>query len=123
MLTTISNQVYDKIDNRLYNKPGDIWWDENTILYMLKTSVNPCRFPFALNVYKNVLNRNPEGKLTLDIGSGGGILAEEYAAAGFKVIGIDPSENSLNTAIGHARQSGLDIDYRIGTGEKLEFRD
>ena len=121
MVTAISNEIYSHIDNRLYNKPGDIWWDEDSVLYMLKTSVNPCRFPFYLNTYKNTLGLNPVNKMALDIGCGGGILAEEFAAAGFKVTGIDPSENSLNTAKGHARHYGLDIDYQSGTGENLQF--
>lgn len=122
-LNTTPQNVYDRIDNELYNEKGDIWWKENTVLYLLKTSVNPCRFPYYLNVYKKVLRLDPKGKTALDVGCGGGILAEEFAAAGFEVTGIDPSENSLHTAKEHAMLSGLNIDYRIGTGEKLEFAD
>ena len=84
MTTAITSEVYNKIDNRLYNKPGDIWWDENTVLYLLKTSVNPCRFPYYLNTYTKTLRRDAKNKTALDIGCGGGILAEEFAAAGFK---------------------------------------
>ena len=123
MTTAISNEIYSRIDNGLYNKPGDIWWDENTILYLLKLSVNPCRFAYYLNVYKNKLSRDPVNKTALDIGCGGGILAEEFAAAGFSVTGIDPSENSLHTAREHAKLSKLSIDYQKGTGENLKFAD
>ena len=123
MENMISNQVYSQIDNDLYNEAGDIWWKENSVLYLLKTSVNPCRFPYYLNVYKNVLGLEPKGKTALDVGCGGGILAEEFAAAGFKVTGIDPSENSLHTAKQHAQYSGLTIDYKVGYGEHLEFED
>lgn len=123
MTTAISNEIYSRIDNNLYNKPADIWWGEDTILHMLKTSVNPCRFGYYHKVYKEVLKMNPTGKTALDVGCGGGILAEEFAAAGFQVTGIDPSENSLNTARGHAEFNGLNIDYRIGTGEQLQFAD
>ena len=52
---------------------------------------------------------------------GGGILAEEFAAAGFKVTGIDPSENSLATAKQHAMSLGLNINYQYGLAENIEF--
>lgn len=122
-MAKVSQSVYNRIDNELYNEKGDIWWQENTVLHLLKTSVNPCRFPYYLNVYKNVLRLDPKGKTALDVGCGGGILAEEFSAAGFAVTGIDPSENSLLTAREHAKLSGLSIDYRIGTGENLAFSD
>jgi 2-polyprenyl-6-hydroxyphenyl methylase / 3-demethylubiquinone-9 3-methyltransferase len=123
MTTTISPEIYQRIDNNLYNKPGDIWWDENTVLFLLKTSVNPCRFPYYLRVFTETLKRNPKSMKALDIGCGGGILAEEFAAAGFEVTGIDPSENSLNVARNHAKQNGLTVTYQPGTGEDLSFPD
>jgi len=55
----------------------------------------------------------------LDVGCGGGILAETLAAEGAVVTGIDPSEKSLAVAREHARRSGLAIDYRRGTAEEL----
>lgn len=122
-LKKVPSSVYSQIDNQLYNEKGDIWWKENAVLYLLKTSVNPCRFPYYLNVYKNILQRDPDGKTALDVGCGGGILAEEFAAAGFQVTGIDPSENSLQTAREHAKLSGLNIDYRSGSGENIKFAD
>jgi 2-polyprenyl-6-hydroxyphenyl methylase/3-demethylubiquinone-9 3-methyltransferase len=48
---------------------------------------------------------------------------EEFARLGCQVTGIDPSEPSLATAKAHAKQSGLDIDYRVGIGEDLPFPD
>ncbi len=123
MITAISKEVYNRIDNKQYDKPGDIWWGEDTLLHMLKTSVNPCRFTYYHNAVKNTLKMDPTGKTALDVGCGGGILAEEFAAAGFKVTGIDPSENSLHTAREHAKLNGLDIDYLQGTGENLQFAD
>jgi 2-polyprenyl-6-hydroxyphenyl methylase/3-demethylubiquinone-9 3-methyltransferase len=63
------------------------------------------------------------GKSALDIGCGGGLLAEEFARLGCKVTGIDPSERSLQTARAHAKQSGLDIECRVGFGEDLPFPD
>src|SRR5205823_13284125 len=59
-------------------------------------------------------------KRVLDVGCGGGILAETLAAEGATVAGIDPSEKSLAAAREHARRAGLTIDYRRGTAEDLD---
>src|SRR6185437_10641385 len=66
---------------------------------------------------------DPRGKVSVDIGCGGGLLAEEMARMGATVIGIDPSPNSLATARAHAAERGLVIDYRLGTGEDLPLQD
>ena len=117
-----TQQVYSHIDNDLYNASGDIWWQPNTMLNLLKTSVNPCR----VNYFKNCisgLNMNPAEKTALEVGCGGGILTEEISKMGFKTTGMDPSENSLSTAIHHAQSGGLDIKYDKGTGENLPYAD
>jgi 2-polyprenyl-6-hydroxyphenyl methylase/3-demethylubiquinone-9 3-methyltransferase len=61
------------------------------------------------------------GAAALDVGCGGGILAEEFVAMGFRVTGIDPSEQSLNAARQHAQAMGLSIHYQQGTGESISF--
>lgn len=58
-------------------------------------------------------------KRVLDVGCGGGILAESLAREGAHVTGVDPSEQSLGAARAHAAQGGLTIDYRPGTAEDL----
>jgi 2-polyprenyl-6-hydroxyphenyl methylase / 3-demethylubiquinone-9 3-methyltransferase len=67
------------------------------------------------------LKIEPQSKRALDVGCGGGVLAEEFAAMGFTVTGLDPSDQSLEAARAHAAQSGLNIDYRLGYGDKLPF--
>ncbi len=111
------------VDNELYNRPGDIWWDEGEVLSMLRTMLNPARFGYFRQVLTERLKLDLRGKATLDIGCGGGILAEEFARLGCRVTGIDPSEPSLATARAHARQSGLEIEYRQGVGEQMPFED
>jgi 2-polyprenyl-6-hydroxyphenyl methylase/3-demethylubiquinone-9 3-methyltransferase len=59
----------------------------------------------------------------LDIGCGGGLLAEYFSRAGCHVTGIDPSGPSLEAATQHARLSGLEIDYQQGLAEHLSFPD
>jgi 2-polyprenyl-6-hydroxyphenyl methylase/3-demethylubiquinone-9 3-methyltransferase len=55
------------------------------------------------------------GLSVLDIGCGGGILAEPLARLGATVTGIDPGKDNIVVAAEHAQSQGLAIDYRIGT--------
>ena len=118
----ISADVYKKIDNNLYNVNGDIWWKPDSVLHLLKTSVNPWRVAYANSIIKR-LEIDPNGKTALEVGSGGGILTEEICKMGFMATGIEPSEESLQTAANHAKASGLDIRYVKGTGENIPFPD
>jgi 2-polyprenyl-6-hydroxyphenyl methylase/3-demethylubiquinone-9 3-methyltransferase len=59
------------------------------------------------------------GKQVLDVGCGGGILAESMAALGAVVTGIDAGKGPLDVARRHARASGLSIRYRQVTAEQL----
>jgi 2-polyprenyl-6-hydroxyphenyl methylase/3-demethylubiquinone-9 3-methyltransferase len=55
----------------------------------------------------------------LDIGTGGGLVAEPMARLGARVTGIDPSTKNIGIAQAHARQMALDITYRAVTAEAL----
>ena len=59
------------------------------------------------------------GLRVLDIGCGGGILAESMARLGGQVCGIDVVEKNIRVASLHATQQGLEIDYRANTAESL----
>lgn len=115
-------QVWDRIDNTLYNAESDPWWRPDSALYLLKTTVNPVRVGYARRIF-DALKITPQGKRALEVGCGGGILCEEIAAMGFETIGIDPSERSLHFAGVHAGLSGLNIRYDTGWGEALPYRD
>jgi 2-polyprenyl-6-hydroxyphenyl methylase/3-demethylubiquinone-9 3-methyltransferase len=110
-----------QIDNAIYDQAGDVWWDDASPLSILNTSLNPARFPYFRDVLVHLFDGSPSGTLALDVGCGGGLLAEEFARLGCRVTGIDPSANSLATARAHATAAGLAIDYRQGTGEALPF--
>jgi len=55
----------------------------------------------------------------LDVGCGGGLVAEPMRRLGAEVTAIDASERNIKTAMAHARSSGLEIDYRVATVEAL----
>jgi 2-polyprenyl-6-hydroxyphenyl methylase/3-demethylubiquinone-9 3-methyltransferase len=114
--------IVKQIDNAIYDQAGDIWWDERSLLSCLNTALNPARLPYFREVLVHLFGGSPSGKPALDVGCGGGLLAEEIARLGCRVTGVDPSANSLATARAHASASGLGIDYRQGTGEALPFQ-
>jgi 2-polyprenyl-6-hydroxyphenyl methylase/3-demethylubiquinone-9 3-methyltransferase len=118
-----SDEVYKQINNDVYDQQAGSWWDENQCLHLLKSSVNPARVGYFRRLLDEVLKFDYRGTPALDVGCGGGILAEEFAAMGFQVTGIDPSEQSLATARQHAQSIGLSIDYQKGTGESIPFAD
>src|SRR5215203_2918742 len=110
------------VDNHLYDTLADSWWDESGLLHILR-GLNPARFGYMRRVLVDDLGIDPQGKKTLDVGCGGGLLAEEFARMGCEVMGIDPSGESIEAARTHARTAGLPIEYRQGTGESLPFPD
>jgi 2-polyprenyl-6-hydroxyphenyl methylase/3-demethylubiquinone-9 3-methyltransferase len=60
-----------------------------------------------------------QGKEVLDVGCGGGILAEAMAQAGAKVMGVDLSEKALGVAKLHQLESGVGVEYRLVAAEAL----
>jgi 2-polyprenyl-6-hydroxyphenyl methylase/3-demethylubiquinone-9 3-methyltransferase len=60
-----------------------------------------------------------EGLRILDIGCGGGLVAEPLARLGAKVTGVDAGEANIKAASVHAQEAGLSVDYRVGTVEGL----
>jgi 2-polyprenyl-6-hydroxyphenyl methylase/3-demethylubiquinone-9 3-methyltransferase len=117
------NRDDSRIDNSIYNVENDQWWQPDSALYLLKTSVNPVRVGYFEKKLFHNLQIVPQGRAALEVGCGGGILCEAIARMRFDVTGIDPSSQSLDIAIKHAKTSGLNIQYENGTGEAIPFRD
>lgn len=109
------------VDNGIYDRLGGSWWDEACLLNLLHGSFTPGRFAYFLDVLGRRSGAAVAGLRVLDIGSGGGFLAERFADLGCEVTGIDPSPVSVDAARAHAAGRGLRIDYRVGVGEELPF--
>ena len=87
------------------------WWDPQSEFKPLH-DINPLRLEYIDR--RAGLN----GKKVIDIGCGGGILAESMAAKGAQVTGIDMGEAPLAVARLHLLESGVSVDYQKITAEE-----
>ncbi len=100
------------------------WWDPAGKFKPLHL-MNPCRLDYittqiAAEFDRDLRQANPfSGLRILDIGCGGGLLAEPMARLGADVVGADAAARNIPVAALHAEQSGLVIDYRHTTAEDL----
>ncbi|MEC9208061.1 MAG: bifunctional 2-polyprenyl-6-hydroxyphenol methylase/3-demethylubiquinol 3-O-methyltransferase UbiG, partial [Pseudomonadota bacterium] len=103
---------------------ADEWWDPEGKFKPLH-QFNPIRLQFIRDRLCDHFDRDPrsmqplKGLRVLDVGCGGGLIAEPLARMGAKVTGIDASEKNTVTAQVHAAESGLNIDYKATTVEEL----
>jgi 2-polyprenyl-6-hydroxyphenyl methylase/3-demethylubiquinone-9 3-methyltransferase len=117
--TTINAEEVDK-----FGRLAEEWWDP-TGKFRPIHKFNPVRLAYirehALSHFgKDGGIRQPLTGLTvLDIGCGGGLLAEPLARLGARLVGIDAADRNIAVARLHAEQSGLAIDYRATTAEAL----
>ncbi|CAN1531797.1 UbiG 2-polyprenyl-3-methyl-5-hydroxy-6-metoxy-1,4-benzoquinol methylase [Burkholderiaceae bacterium] len=88
------------------------WWDQNSEFKPLH-AINPLR----LGWIKSFVELN--GRCALDVGCGGGILAEALAQSGAQTTGIDLSEKALKVAELHALESGVQVHYQAISAEAL----
>lgn len=95
-----------------FNRMADMWWDPKGKMGQLH-AINDLRLSFITDRIEADRPR------VVDVGCGGGILAEALAKRGVQVTGIDLSELSLKIARQHAEQGGLSIDYRLMSAEAL----
>ena len=101
------------------------WWDPDGKFAPLH-KFNPVRLAWIRERLVEHFARDPsslrpfEGLRILDIGCGGGLVAEPMARMGAQVVGVDASARNVEVARVHAWQGGLDIDYRSGTAESLQ---
>lgn len=110
------------VNSTMYDALGPQWWDERAGFEVtsLRYCLNPVRYEYFGRQLRALGQR---GRAVLDVGCGGGYLAEAFARDGYEVTGIDPSAASVAAAEAHADAAGLSIRYRVGRGEMLPLGD
>jgi 2-polyprenyl-6-hydroxyphenyl methylase/3-demethylubiquinone-9 3-methyltransferase len=95
-----------------FDESASRWWDPNSE-YKPLHDINPLRL--------NYIDQRAAlaGKRVVDVGCGGGILAESMAARGARVVGVDMAGGALAVAKLHTLESDLSVDYRQMTAEQL----
>ncbi|MDJ0701285.1 MAG: bifunctional 2-polyprenyl-6-hydroxyphenol methylase/3-demethylubiquinol 3-O-methyltransferase UbiG [Woeseiaceae bacterium] len=88
------------------------WWDPDSEFRPLH-QINPLRLDWIRQFV------DLSGKKAIDVGCGGGILAESMAEAGALVTGIDMAEAPLAVARLHRHESGAEVEYRQATAEEM----
>jgi len=101
----------DPLEIEKFQSIASRWWDRESEFKPLH-EINPHRISYIEQQASGL-----DGKRILDVGCGGGILAEALALKGARVTGIDMAELSLKVARLHLHESGLDIDYQLSTVE------
>jgi 2-polyprenyl-6-hydroxyphenyl methylase/3-demethylubiquinone-9 3-methyltransferase len=89
------------------------WWDPTSEFRPLH-EINPLRLAHIERLASGLA-----GKRVLDVGCGGGILAEAMAQRGANVTGIDLAEKPLKVAMLHRLETGSAVDYRLVAAEAL----
>jgi 2-polyprenyl-6-hydroxyphenyl methylase/3-demethylubiquinone-9 3-methyltransferase len=92
------------------------WWDPASEFRPLH-EINPLRLEWL------DAGARLAGKSVLDVGCGGGILAEAMARRGARVKGIDLSDKALKVAQLHLLESKLSVEYEAASAEELAARE
>ncbi|SEI74482.1 2-polyprenyl-6-hydroxyphenyl methylase / 3-demethylubiquinone-9 3-methyltransferase [Allopseudospirillum japonicum] len=108
----MSTQNVDPAEIAKFEALASRWWDKEGEFKPLH-DINPLRV--------NYIDRQVAlaGKCVLDVGCGGGILAEAMAHRGAQVTGIDMGEAPLQVARLHQLESGVEVEYRHLSAEAL----
>lgn len=107
-----TNTNFDKNELAKFEALAYRWWDTESEFKSLH-DINPLRLNFIDE------HAGLKGKKVLDIGCGGGVLAESMVNQGAEVMGIDLGDAPLTVAKLHAKEQNLDVDYQAISAEDL----
>ncbi|OGA24879.1 MAG: bifunctional 3-demethylubiquinol 3-O-methyltransferase/2-polyprenyl-6-hydroxyphenol methylase [Betaproteobacteria bacterium RIFCSPLOWO2_02_FULL_67_26] len=102
----------DPLELEKFSQLAHRWWDPGAEFKPLH-DINPLRLDYIDGI------AGLRGKSVLDVGCGGGILAEGMAVRGARVTGIDLADKPLKVAQLHLLESGLQVGYRLVAPEAL----
>jgi 2-polyprenyl-6-hydroxyphenyl methylase/3-demethylubiquinone-9 3-methyltransferase len=103
---------FDPAEISKFDAAAPRWWDPEGEFRPLH-DLNPARLDYV------EARAGLAGRRVLDVGCGGGLLAEGMARRGARVTGIDLAPEALAVARLHALESGIEVDYRQATAESL----
>ena len=106
----------DPLELQKFSELAHRWWDPTSEFRPLH-EINPLRLEW-INALAPLA-----GKRVLDVGCGGGILAEAIAKKGANVKGIDLSEKALKVAELHSLESEVQVSYELIAAEALAIRE
>jgi 2-polyprenyl-6-hydroxyphenyl methylase/3-demethylubiquinone-9 3-methyltransferase len=121
---SFSDTTIDEAEVAKFSAIAEQWWDEEGKFKPLHR-INPLRVGYIrdhaiAHFGLPADNFTPLSTLTLfDVGCGGGLICEPMRRLGATVTGLDASEKNIKTAHVHAKNMGLEIDYRHGSVEAL----
>ena len=120
--------TFDRDEVDRFGRMAAEWWDPNGKFRPLH-QLGPARLAFIRDQLQRHFQqtggasraslRPLAGLRVLDIGCGGGLVAEPLCRMRARVTAIDPSEETIETARAHSGPQGLDIDYRAARTEDL----
>jgi 2-polyprenyl-6-hydroxyphenyl methylase/3-demethylubiquinone-9 3-methyltransferase len=122
-MTSLGSTV-DPAEIEKFRRMAEEWWDPRGKFRPLHR-FNPVRLQFLKDRLCRHFGRDPKatkplsGLCLLDIGSGGGLVAEPLTRLGAEVVGIDATARNIEVARLHAAEGGLSIDYRHAAAEEL----
>lgn len=114
----------DPREKERFEESASDWWKvpgPHAALHRM----NPARLDLILEQLAARFHRDRStaaplsGLRILDVGCGGGLIAEPLARLGAEVVGIDPAEACIEVARAHAAQHALDVDYRVAEARDL----
>jgi len=111
-MTETANRNADQAELNKFSELAHRWWDPESEFKPLH-DINPLRLDWIDRI------AGLAGQEVLDVGCGGGILAESMAARRAKVTGIDLSDKALSVARLHLLETGQKVDYRNISAEEL----
>ena len=101
-----------------FSAQADQWWNPRGTFRALH-EMEALRTGYITDILEAKLGKGLKGLSVLDVGCGGGLLAEPMARMGASVTGIDASQTAIEVAREHAAASNLRIDYSVTTAEEL----
>ena len=105
-------QNSDESEIKKFEDLAHRWWDPESEFKPLH-QINPLRLSYITDLI------TLRGKRVIDVGCGGGILAEALSKEGADVVGIDLADKALNVAKLHLHESGLNIEYLKSSAESF----